>query len=405
MSQMPPESRGSHKLGHLALDPPPGSEELLRRAIESTVASQIRPGNSVTVLRNGMEIFPAMLEAVENARETIDFLTFIYWTGEIAQKFANALTERALAGVRVRVVLDSFGSRPMRQELIERMSAAGVIIERFRPVVRWKFWKADHRTHRKILIVDGEVGFTGGVGIASEWEGDARNPSEWRDTHFRIEGPAVAPMRSAFLTDWRDTGHAIDRTDVQVPVLDESGQVDVAVIDGSAQIGFNDAERAIEALTAAARQRILIQTPYFNPTDAVTELLVDAAARGVNIDLLIPGPHIDKRVSRVMSEKMYLPLLDAGIRVWLYQQTMMHVKAVLVDGCVALVGSINVNRRSVEKDEETSLAIIDAGIARTLEQHFQEDLLHSKPAVAEAKDRPLFRKLVGRLLHPIRREF
>jgi len=405
MSTAEPGADGnSQHLGHLELDPPADSAQRLRRAIRVAVGSPFEGGNSVSVLKNGVEIFPAMLEAVTEAKHSIDFVTFVYWTGDIAKRFANALSERSRAGVRVRVVLDSFGSRPMRQELIEQMMAAGVTVERFRPVIRWKFWVSDHRTHRKILIVDDKIGFTGGVGIASEWEGDARNPDEWRDTHFRVEGPSVLQLKAAFLTDWRDTGHVLDPTDVEVDLPEEAGQVELAVIDGSAQIGFDDAERVLEALISEARQRILIATPYFNPSEAVQDLLTRALERGVNLDLLIPGPHIDKRVSQVMAEEMYLPLIEAGARVWIYQPTMMHVKAMIVDGSMSMVGSININRRSVEKDEEVALAICDRDLISLLESHFQEDVARSIAAAPEIRDRPVLRRIAARLLRPIKSE-
>lgn len=401
---VPRDDVNSQHLGHLELDPPADSAQRLRRAIRAAVGIRLEDGNSVSVLRNGVEIFPAMLEAVTEARHSIDFQTFIYWTGDIAKRFANALSERSRAGVRVRVVLDSFGSRPMRQELIEQMMAAGVMVERFRPVIRGKFWESDHRTHRKILIVDDKIGFTGGVGIASEWEGDARNPHEWRDTHFRVEGPSVLRLKASFLTDWRDTGHVLDPTDLELDLPEKAGQVELAVIDGSAQIGFDDTERVLEALISEARQRILIATPYFNPSEAVQTLITRALTRGVNLDLLVPGPHIDKRVSQVMAEEMYLPLIDAGARVWIYQPTMMHVKAMLVDGSMALVGSININRRSVEKDEEVAVAIFDRELTSLLESHFQDDVARSIAAAPEIRDRPVLRRIAARLLRPIRSE-
>lgn len=400
----PHARREDFGLPHLDEEPPADSTQRLRRAVEASVGSAAEGGNSITPLKNGVEIFPAMLDAIRNAAHTIDFVTFVYWTGRVAEEFATALAERSLAGVRVRVILDAFGSRPMRPELIQRMTAAGVMVERFRPVVRWKFWETDHRTHRKILIVDNQIAFTGGVGIAAEWEGDARNPEEWRDTHFRIEGPAALRLKASFLTDWRDTGHAIDPTDVDVEPPPEAGGIDAAVIDGSAQIGFDDAELALEALVAGAQQRIVIQTPYLNPTVAMQELMIEALERGVDVDIMIPGPHIDKRISGVMAEEMYVPLVESGARVWIYQPTMMHVKAMLVDGSVALIGSINVNRRSVEKDEEVAVAIFDRQLTRTLEHHFREDLDKCIPAEPDVADTPLRRRLAAKLLRPIKSE-
>lgn len=358
-------------------------EGTLRGAVTASVGAFFTEGNQVTVLRNGVEIFPSMLEAIRNAEESIEFVTFVYWTGKVAREFAEALSERARSGVRVRVLLDAFGSRPMRAALLDQMRTAGVHVERFRPVVRWKLWESDHRTHRKILVVDNRIGFTGGVGIASEWEGDARGPDEWRDTHFRIVGPAVTALRSVFFTDWRDTGHTLTSVDVAVDLPEASGDSPVAVVDGSAQIGYGDAELVLEALVAVASERIRIQTPYLNPTWQLVELLEEAAGRGVEIDVIIPGPYLDKRITRVMAREISQRLIEAGARVWAYQPTMMHVKAVLIDGALSLVGSINVNRRSTEKDEEVAVAIGDRRVTALLEEHFENDLLHSEPVTPE----------------------
>jgi cardiolipin synthase A/B len=395
------ESDRSHHLGHLERDPTPDADDRLRDAVEAAVGASFTKGNRITVLKNGDEIFPAMLEAIASAQRSIDFVTFVYWKGEIAQQFASALAEKSLHGVKVRVVLDGFGSLPMKQELIDKMLEAGVLVEKFRPVLRWKLWESDHRTHRKILVVDGEVGFTGGVGIAEEWEGDARNPDEWRDTHFRIEGPAVLGLRAAFLTDWRDTNHVLEPGDIEVDRIAGSGGVDIAVIDGSAQIGYSDAERVFEAVTLAARRRILIQTPYFNPSTEMRELLRAGVARGVDVDIVLTGPHIDKRVSEVMAEEMYQPLVAKGVRVWIYQPTLMHVKTFLVDGVLSLVGSTNLNRRSVEKDEEVMLAVLDRDTTRLLEEHFLDDLQGCLPAEPNPSKRSWRRRVMAKLLRPL----
>lgn len=375
----------------------------LRIAVEASIGERFTPGNRVTPLRNGVEIFPAMLGAIAEADRTIDFVTYVYWTGDIARRFADALAERSRAGVRVRVILDGFGSAPMDQSLIDAMTQAGVQVTRFRPPVRWKVWEADHRTHRKILVIDETVAFTGGVGIATEWEGDARSPSEWRDTHFRLEGPAVMGLRAAFLTDWRDTEHPIDPSDVAVEAPDEVGDTPVAVIDGSAQIGLNDAARVLEALVSVAKDRIRLCTPYFNPKDGLHDLLGDAARRGVDVAVLVPGPHIDKRVSAVAAADAYIPLLQSGVQVWRYQPTMLHTKAVLVDGALSLLGSVNVNRRSVEKDEEVAIAVLDEGLTAVLESHFDEDVSRSEPADARVEPTG-WRRAVGSVIKPIKGE-
>lgn len=392
------------RLEHVARPTADGSTERLRSVVANAVGALFTQGNKVSVLRNGDEIFPSMLEAIRDAERTIDLVTFVYWTGEIAVEFAEALSARAQAGVRVRIILDAFGSAPMNPELIEMMVNAGVQVERFRPMIRWKMWKSDHRTHRKILVVDERVGFSGGVGIAEEWQGDARNPQEWRETHFRVEGPAVLGLRAAFLTDWRDCGHPLNDSDIETGTPPGSGDVEVAVIDGSAQIGLNDAERVLEAMVVGATQRILIQTPYLNPVPEMTELLGAAARRGVSIDIVIPGPHVDKRIADVVAEEHAAELLGHGIRVWRYQPTMMHVKAVLTDGVIALVGSVNVNRRSAEKDEEVGMLILDRDIVEMLETHFREDVAKCVPANPSLTDRSFTRKIASTLLRPMQSE-
>lgn len=392
------------RLDHVTRPAADGSTECFRGVVASAVGALFTQGNTVSVLRNGKEIFPSMLEAIRSAERSIDLVTFVYWTGQVAVDFAEAVSARARAGVRVRIILDAFGSAPMDPELVEMMVTAGVQLERFRPMFRWKMWKSDHRTHRKILVVDERVGFSGGVGIAEEWQGDARNPQEWRETHFRVEGPAVLGLRAAFLTDWRDCGHSLDHSDIETALPAGFGDVEIAVIDGSAQVGLNDAERVLEAIAVGATQRILIQTPYLNPVPELKRLLGDAARRGVSIDIIIPGPHVDKRIADVVAEEHAAELLAQGIRVWRYQPTMMHVKAVLVDGVMALVGSVNVNQRSVEKDEEVGMLILDRDIVETLETHFREDVAQSLPANPSLDDRSLARKIAGGLLRPMRSE-
>ena len=379
------------------------ASERIRGAVTTVVGGRFVEGNQVQVLKNGDEIFPEILTALSEAEHSIDFLTFVYWTGDIAQRVAHHLSEKARSGVRVRVLLDAFGSSSMDESLIDKMREAGAIVERFRPIARWKFWENDHRTHRKIIVIDEKVGFTGGVGIAAEWEGDARNPNEWRDTHFRLEGPVVLDLKAAFLTDWRDTQHPLDFSDSGKKSIPQPGEVEVAVIDGSAQIGFDDAERVLEALIGAARERILLQTPYFNPSDMVLDYLKQAVGRGVEIHVLIPGPHIDKRVSKVMANDMLSPLIDIGVKVWIFEPTMMHVKAVLVDGAAALVGSINVNRRSMLKDEEAAIILLNEDLTAKLETQFADDLQRCRPSGTE-EECSMGGKILTKVLQPFKGE-
>lgn len=315
-----------------------------------------------------------MLDAIDAAETSIEFLTFVYWTGGIADSFANALARAARRGVRVCVLLDGFGAAPMREELIETMSDAGVLVEWFRPPVRWKLWQSDNRTHRKVLVCDGRIGFTGGVGIAREWEGDARDPTEWRETHFAIEGPAVLGLRAAFLGNWTETGRPLDRLIEPMSPIAERGDVPIQVVRGSAGIGWTDIAALMRLTILQARRRLRITSAYFAPDAATHDLLCAAVRRGVEVEVLVPGPHADKRLAQLAGEDQFQSLLDAGVNLWSYQRTMLHAKVMTIDEQLACVGSANFNHRSVLKDDELSLVIAHPELTAELDRHFAEDL-------------------------------
>jgi cardiolipin synthase len=350
----------------------------LRRRLEAVVGTSFTDGNELTLLRNGDQIFPAMLSAIRAAESTVDMMTFVYWRGEIAHEFAEALSERARAGVRTRLLIDALGGRQIETDLVTSMTEAGVVVEWFRkPLVKSPF-KLNHRLHRKVLVVDGRVAFTGGVGIAEEWCGDARDEHEWRDTHMRIVGPAVDGLQSAFLQNWAESGHELyDEGDEFAP-HEQPGTSAVQIVRGSASLGWDDMQSVFHVLLASAQERLRIATAYFAPDEAFLETLCSAPARGVKVELLLPGPHADKRVCQLASESTYARLVDCGIDVWNFQPSMMHAKVMTVDGYVALVGSSNFNRRSMDHDEEVVLATLDPAIVATLDQHYDEDLARSE---------------------------
>ncbi|HEX2027325.1 MAG TPA: phospholipase D-like domain-containing protein [Nitriliruptorales bacterium] len=355
-----------------------GTIQRCRRVLEGLLGVPATEGNRVDVLRNGDEIFPAMLDAIGDARSTIDMLTFIYWTGSIAQRMANTLTDRADADVRVRVLLDAFGARLMDRDLVQRMEGAGATVRFFRPPTYWaRISDSMHRTHRKVLICDEEVAFTGGVGIAEEWEGDARHPGEWRDTHFRFRGPAVDGLRAAFANNWAETGPFFDDRD-RFPEQPRCGDSVVQILRGEAQYGWSDVTTLKRTLVELAQRRLRITSAYFSPDDVMVQLLCRAAQRGVEVDVLVPGRHADKRVAQLAGEQAYERLLDTGIRIWNYQRTMLHAKIVAVDGLIADVGSSNFNSRSFSEDDEVDAVIFDPEVAGILDSHFDEDLRDSE---------------------------
>jgi cardiolipin synthase len=340
-------------------------------------------GNSVEVLRNGSEIFPAMLDDIASARRTVDLLTFVYWRGEIGARFAEALCDRARVGVRVRVLLDAWGAHPMEKTLVTAMEESGVRVRWFRPLARVQVHKANHRTHRKVLVVDEEIGFTGGVGIADEWNGDARNDGEWRDTHFRIRGPAVDGLRAAFLDNWVETDDvlfeaAIDR----FPDQPQPGSTVIQTVRGASESGWSDISTLFLALLQLAQTRVRITTAYFVPDSMLNDRLSSAAERGVQVEILLPGPHADKRFVQLAGESSYARLLESGVRIWLFQPSMLHAKVMTIDGVVANIGSANLNGRSTRLDEEINLVAFDPELVRVLDAQFDEDLERSEEIVA-----------------------
>lgn len=349
-----------------------------QQALEQTIGVPFTEGNSVTVLKNGDEIFPAMLEAVSKAEKSISFLTFVYWQGEIADKFAEVFSKKAREGVQVKVLLDSYGAFPMRQELVDEMKESGVDVVWFRPLTRWKIWKVDNRTHRKILICDDKVAFTGGVGIAEEWEGDARNKDEWRETHFKIEGPAVEGIKAAFTENWIEAGNELKISQEAVSKSTPVGSVKIQTVRTSASVRWSDIVLLYQSLIELAQKRILIQTAYFNPDEKLVELLCKRAKEGIEIKVLIPGKYTDQRATRIIAGESFETLLEAGVQLFYYQKTMMHAKVIMIDDELSCIGSANFNHRSMLKDDEINLVMIDQGVSEQLLGHFNEDLESSE---------------------------
>ncbi|MGI8808987.1 MAG: phospholipase D-like domain-containing protein [Acidimicrobiales bacterium] len=356
-----------------------------RRALEGLLGVPATEGNRVDVLRNGDRIFPAMFEAIESATSTVDFLTFVYWQGSIGRDMAALLAERAAAGVRVRVILDALGALSMDRGLVGRMVAAGAQVEWFRPVNKARFWDANHRSHRKVLVCDEDIAFTGGIGIADEWRGDARGPGEWRDTHFRIRGPAVDGLRAAFVQNWAETGRPLlDPGIDRFPDQPVAGDTVAQVVRGAAQTGWSDVATLVRSLLALATERVRITTAYFVPDEATCAVLAATARRGVEVDVLLPGPHVDKRFVQLASQAQYHGLLAAGVRLWSYGVSMLHAKVITVDSTVASVGSANFTSRSLLLDDEVNVVVFDPAVVRILDDDFEVDLAVSDPVDPQA---------------------
>ncbi len=340
--------------------------------LEQSIGVPFEGGNFATVLQNGNEIFPAMLAAIDDAERRIDFCTFVYWQGEIAKTFATKLAARARDGVRVRVLLDSFGAKRMSDELIATMQDAGVELRWFRPLATWRLWRSDKRTHRKLLICDDVIGFTGGVGIATEWEGDARSPDEWRDTHLKLRGPAVTGLTAAFLDNWNEAGPWQFDDHVAMPRR-HADDIRIQIVRASATIGWTNTAAMVRTLIAMSRRSLRLTTAYLCPDDTVVGLLKGARGRGVDVEILVPGQYTDSRLSQLAGHPTVEILLLAGVRIWRYDKTLLHSKVITVDGEIAAIGSANLNHRSLGKDEECTAVMLSPTIAAQLEQRFALD--------------------------------
>jgi cardiolipin synthase len=379
-------------------------KQRIRRRLERLIGIAATEGNHLTALRNGDEIFPAMLGAVAAAEHTIDMMTFVYWKGDIAREFAFALAERARAGVRVRLLLDGFGSRLIDKELLAEMDAAGVAVSWFRKPLWLSPLKQNHRCHRKALIVDEECAFTGGVGIAEEWCGDARNPREWRDTHVQVRGPAVDGIAAAFAQNWAECSDELFDARDRFVEHPPQGDAVVQVVRGSASFGWQDMQTLLRVVLESAEVRVRLATAYFAPDPYFIELLCATVRRGVEVELLLPGPYTDKRVCRLAGQQHYEELTACGVRIWHFQPTMMHAKIITVDGVAALTGSTNFDRRSLDHDEEVMLAVLDEDFTAVLDGHFDEDVARSEAVDGRRwRRRGVVQRLREAAVTPIRR--
>ncbi|CAN5344926.1 phospholipase D-like domain-containing protein [soil metagenome] len=371
---MPGEKRIETQLTHQY-----GTEDpQFRRSLGVLLGPPIVDGNTVEVLVNGDAIFESMLKAIRGAKKTITFETYIYWSESIGKEFSEALIERARAGVKVHVLLDFVGSVKMDLASLEEMKKAGVELERYHKPVWWKLARLNNRTHRKILVVDGAVGFTGGVGIADQWRGKAQDPEHWRDTHFRVEGPAVGQMQAVFIDNWtKATGKVLDGGEY-FPALRKAGSHPAQMFSSSPTGGSESMHLMYLMAITAAKRTIDLSSAYFVPDELTVKALLGAARRGVKIRIITPGEHIDSDVVRSASRARWGELLKAGIRISEYQPTMFHVKALVVDSYLVSVGSTNFDNRSFRLNDEANLNVLDHDFAAQQIAIFEDDLRLSK---------------------------
>ncbi|HEX2547652.1 MAG TPA: cardiolipin synthase [Ramlibacter sp.] len=368
------EKRVTHEIEHLY----PVDHPQFYRAMGMLLGPDIVGGNKITALHNGDQIFPAMLTAIRGARKTVLFETFIYWSGEIGDEFAQALSERARAGVKVHVLLDWLGSIKVAQHLVDQMRDAGVEVHRFHPLRWYNLGRINNRTHRKLLIVDGTIGFTGGVGIAQPWTGNAQDEDHWRDSHYRVEGPVVAQMQSVMLSNWNKTTGCILHGEDYFPEPLKVGTQQAQMFHSSPSGGSESMQLMYLIAITAAVKTIDIASAYFVPDKMARVALKAAMERGVRVRIITPGKKTDQQTVRHASRALWGELLEAGMEMYVYQPTMFHCKMVIVDGLLSSVGSTNFDPRSFHLNDEANLNVYDPEFAARLTEVFEKDIQRCK---------------------------
>jgi cardiolipin synthase len=375
------------------------ADSQFRRSIGALLGPPLIPGNRVDTLVNGDRIFPSMLEAIRSARKTITFETYIYWSGDVGKAFADALSERARAGVKVHILVDWVGSQKMQDSYLEEMTAAGVEIRKYHEPRWYNINKLNNRTHRKILVIDGRVGFTGGVGIADEWSGDAQDANHWRDTHYRVEGPAAAQMQAAFVDNWTKVSGVVLHGSDYFPEIQAAGDLPAQMFISSVEGGAESMHLMYLLSIAAARRTIDLSMAYFVPDPLASAAIVAALKRGVRVRVIVPGKNTDVALVRSAGRATWGPFLQAGAQIHEYEPTMYHCKVLVVDGEWVSVGSTNFDTRSFRLNDEANLNVLDRGFAARQVADFEKDLARSRRvSYEEWASRPWTAKVMDRFL-------
>jgi cardiolipin synthase len=356
--------------------------------LAALVGTELVDGNTYDVLLNGDQVFPAMLDAIAHARERISFETYVYDKGQIAARFTDALERAAQRGVTVNVILDAIGAIRMESSHLERLRKAGCIVVTFNPSSWYTLEEVNYRTHRKILVVDGTVGFTGGVGVGDQWLGNGQDPEHWRDTHVRIRGPIVRRLEAAFYENM------IGGNTTVTPLLTDSAGVPGSddrsmVVRSSPSGGASDLKRLYLLAMAMARHSIAITSPYFVTDESTMWALKDAVARGVTIQVLVESDITDSKAVKYASRAAYDDLLRLGVRIYEYTPTMMHTKTMVVDGVLSIFGSANFDNRSLELNDEVNVAALNRALAARFLRDFDGDVQRAHALTIETwRSRP-----------------
>ena len=372
----------------------PDSDDFLH-VMQATCQAAIYRGNRVEIFTNGAQFYPAMRDAILSAQSSVNLEAYIMLPGQAADMLIEALVDRARAGVEVRLVIDAIGSAMLIGRPLSRLRDAGCAINFYQPITWYRLHRLNNRTHRELLVIDGRVAFTGGAGVADWWYRPRRGPT-WRDTMSRIEGPIVAALQGVFAENWLECCGEILTSPRHWPALDAAGNAEAMLVKSSPSDRATVSRVVYQMLIEGAVASIDISTPYFLPDRAMRRALVRAAARGVRVRVVVPGRHTDQHLVRLASRRLYRELLAAGVRIFEYRPAMTHVKALMVDGVWALVGTTNVDNRSFEHNDEVNVAFREAEVASRLLRDFEADLAASDEiTLATWTGRPVLEKLVG----------
>jgi cardiolipin synthase len=371
------------------------TDPLFSRSMSGILAADFSEGNKIQTLVDGEEIFSTMLEDIRKAQKSINLESFVYSSGLVSRQFIAALQERSRAGVAVHVLLDWMGSSELDQEHYDALREAGVKVVKYRKPHWYTLPRINNRSHRKILVIDGVIGFTGGVGIADQWLHGRDGHAPWRDTHYRLEGPIVAKMQAAFLENWLKSHARVLEGEHYFPELSPKGSVCCQVFTSSAD-GI-EAIRLMYILSiACAKEHIRISNAYFVPDPALVHALVRAHHRGIRVEIIVPGDKTDQRLVREVSRASWKKLLQAGIHIYEYQPTMYHGKLFIVDNTWTSIGSANCNGRSFTLDDEMNINILDENFAKEQIALFMKDKERSKLVeYRQWKKRSIWKKAIG----------
>ena len=379
-------------------------ESAFVRAVEAHTLSGLIAGNRAQVLVNGDEIFPAMLEAIRGARSTITFANFSWEDGEIAREIVEALAERCRAGVGVNVLVDAIGSSAMPKELGRTLAASGCAFARYHPVRPLTIRRVNHRNHRRVLVVDGRIGFTGGTGIGDKWTGDGSRPGHWRQTDVRVEGPIVRALQAAFVEDWREATTLLLAGDAYFPPLEPRGDLAIQSVKSSPASGATEAYLLFLLTIEAARTSIKITNPYFVPDARMARALADAARRGVDVTLITAGAvsGTQNQIVRKASQAHFGTVLEAGVKIHEYGPAMLHAKTMVVDDQWVSIGSANLDNASFALNNELNVTFLDRSLARRLTEIFERDLTSTTAVNLDEWRRHVLRHLLYLPLIPLR---